>query len=155
AQRVHGRELFSAINCVRCHVPDWHLEAENRNDPDYTRRYVGDRRYFDLKVDTNPQSGRLEGKLARLDRGMGVPPMSEGVQNPHGPEAHATVFEPRRGAFTIRGVYSDFTHHDLGPAFHQMQFDGTIIKAFKTAPLWGVGSTAPYGHDGASLDLDD
>jgi hypothetical protein len=139
AQRVHGRELLGAINCVRCHVPDWHLEAENRNDPDYTHRYVGDRRYFDLKVETDPKSGRLEGKLIRLDRATG----------------DGSVFEPRRGAFTIRGVYSDFAHHDLGPAFHQMQFDGTIIKAFKTAPLWGVGSTAPYGHDGASLDLDD
>jgi len=35
-----------------------------------------------------------------------------------------------------------------------MQFDGSVIKAFRTAPLWGAGSTAPYGHDGASLDLD-
>ena len=35
-----------------------------------------------------------------------------------------------------------------------MQFDGSIVKQWKTAPLWGVGHTAPYGHDGANLDLD-
>src|SRR5256886_16683784 len=35
-----------------------------------------------------------------------------------------------------------------------MQFDGSIVKKWRTTPLWGVGTTAPYGHDGASLDLD-
>jgi hypothetical protein len=36
-----------------------------------------------------------------------------------------------------------------------MQFDGTVIKKWRTLPLWGVCSTAPFGHDGASLCLDD
>ena len=63
------------------------------------------------------------------------------------------AIEPGQGV-VARGVYSDFLHHDLGPAFHEMQFDGTWIRRFRTSPLWGVASTAPYGHDGASLDLD-
>jgi hypothetical protein len=61
---------------------------------------------------------------------------------------------PQRQAYTVRGVYSDFKYHDVGAAFYQMQFDGSIVKQWRTAPLWGVGSTAPYGHDGANLDLD-
>src|SRR5262245_52389275 len=36
-----------------------------------------------------------------------------------------------------------------------MQFDGSLIKQWRTAPLWGVGSTGPYGHDGANLTLDE
>ena len=28
-------------------------------------------------------------------------------------------------------------------------------RQFLTRPLWGVGSTAPYGHDGRSITLDD
>jgi cytochrome c peroxidase len=28
-------------------------------------------------------------------------------------------------------------------------------KTFITRPLWGVGSSAPYGHDGRSVTLDD
>ncbi|MBI3723165.1 hypothetical protein HY251_04300 [bacterium] len=126
--RSRGRELMTKIGCTRCHVPDWHLEADNRSDPDPTRRYLGDRRFFDLQVSPNAKTGRLEGKLVRLSG---------------------------RGAFTIQGVYSDFAHHDLGPGFHQLQFDGSLQKKFRTAPLWGVGTTAPYGHDGASLELDD
>ncbi len=135
AMRKRGREVMEGIGCVHCHVPNWKLEADNRKDSDYTRRYLGDRRFFNLAVTPNSQTGALEGKLEWLS-------------------ARKTEAEPKRQAFTIRGVYSDFAHHDLGPAFHQVQFDGSLIKAFRTAPLWGVGSTAPYGHDGASLDLD-
>jgi Di-haem oxidoreductase, putative peroxidase len=36
-----------------------------------------------------------------------------------------------------------------------MQYDGTVVRRWRTTPLWGVASTAPYGHDGASLTLDD
>jgi cytochrome c peroxidase len=36
-----------------------------------------------------------------------------------------------------------------------VQFDGSIVRKWRTTPLWGVGSTAPYGHDGASLSLDE
>src|SRR5215472_19363019 len=60
---------------------------------------------------------------------------------------------PKRDAYTIRGIYSDFKYHDVGEAFYQMQYDGSLIKKWRTPPLWGVGHTAPYGHDGASLDL--
>jgi hypothetical protein len=61
---------------------------------------------------------------------------------------------PRRQAYTVRGLYSDLKYHDMGPDFYQMQFDGSLIRQWRTPPLWGVGTTAPYGHDGASLDLD-
>jgi hypothetical protein len=135
--RARGRELFSRIGCARCHVPDWRLESASPRDPDPARRYAGDRRSFDLQVAPNPERGRLEGRLLRLTAA--------------GPEGE----EPRRGPFTIRGVYSDFAQHDLGAGFQQLQFDGTVIRTWKTAPLWGAGSTAPYGHDGASLDLEE
>lgn len=146
--RARGRELLSTIGCTSCHVPDWKIEADNRRDADYTHRYSGDRRFFNLAVSPSERTGRLEGKLSLLCDASKDPALHPGT-------SQKSVAEPSRGAFTIIGVYSDFLHHDLGPAFHQMQFDGSLIKAFRTAPLWGVGSTAPYGHDGASLDLDD
>jgi hypothetical protein len=54
----------------------------------------------------------------------------------------------------VIGVYSDFASHDLGAGFHERQPDGSIRRRFRTTPLWGVGDSAPYGHDGASRDLD-
>ena len=84
-----------------------------------------DRRFFDLETDF--QQGRLSGRLRKLSGG------------------------PRDFA----GIYSDFRHHDMGEDFYETQYDGSRTRAFRTSPLWGVGSTAPYGHDGASLCLDD
>jgi hypothetical protein len=92
--------------------------------PDW--RVERDRRFFDLEVTESPR-GELTGSLKRLTPG---------------------------GPAQIRGIYSDLRHHDLGEAFHELQFDGSVIRRFRTSPLWGLGSTAPYGHDGASLSID-
>jgi hypothetical protein len=43
----------------------------------------------------------------------------------------------------------------LGAGFHERNFDGTVTTQFMTTALWGVGSTAPYGHDGRSPTLED
>ena len=53
----------------------------------------------------------------------------------------------------MRNFYSDLKRHDLGPAFHERDYDGTIRREFVTTPLWGVATTAPYGHDGRSINL--
>jgi hypothetical protein len=133
---VTGEKLFHKIDCTSCHVPDWHLFPRNPAAKDYTVRYDGDRRFFDLQAAYNPFTARMEGKLVYLSHKVG----------------NRTV--PNREAYTVHGVYSDFKYHDVGPDFYQMQFDGSIIKMWRTTPLWGLGTTAPYGHDGASLDLD-
>jgi hypothetical protein len=133
---VRGEKLFKSIGCATCHVPDWHLFAHDPNAKDYTKRYDGDRRFFNLDVAWNPKAERIEGKIVSLaDR-----------------KGELTI--PRRGAFTVQGFYSDLKYHDVGEDFYQTQFDGTVVRKWRTAPLWGVGSTAPYGHDGANMSLD-
>ncbi|HYV38852.1 MAG TPA: di-heme oxidoredictase family protein, partial [Gemmataceae bacterium] len=133
---VGGEKVFHKAGCTSCHTPDWHLFGHNPAAQDYTQRFDGDRRFFELHVGYNEAYSRMEGKLVNLSHKVG----------------NRTV--PNRKAYTIRGIYSDFKYHDMGPDFYQLQFDGSIIKMWKTAPLWGVGTTAPYAHDGASLDLD-
>jgi len=92
--------------------------------PDW--KVAKDRRFFDVDV-TEDAQGELTGRLRKLTPGKSV---------------------------VVRGLYSDLRHHDLGDGFHEVQFDGSVIRRFRTSPLWGVGTTAPYGHDGASLTLD-
>jgi hypothetical protein len=133
---LRGEKLFQEIGCTSCHVPDWQLFAHNPGGRDYTERYDGDRRFFDLQVAYNEKTERLEGRVQTLG------------------ERRGKRWLPGRQAWTVRGVYSDFKYHDVGPDFYQMQFDGSMVKQWRTTPLWGVGTTAPYGHDGASLDLD-
>jgi cytochrome c peroxidase len=60
---------------------------------------------------------------------------------------------PKLDLFLVRNIFTDFKRHDVGPYFYERNYDGSMRKQFLTTPLWGVGSTAPYGHDGRSLNL--
>ncbi|MFZ5877291.1 MAG: di-heme oxidoredictase family protein [Nitrospirota bacterium] len=137
AQTRKGRVAFQAFGCAACHTPDWTLEAANPKAADPYRRYDGDRRFFDLTVDYSDRSDRLEGKLTLLA------------------DQRDGLWVPRRDAVVVKGVFSDFKHHDMGATFTETLFNGAKVTRFRSAPLWGVGSTAPYGHDGASFTLDE
>jgi len=123
-----GAAVLAGAGCVRCHVPDWRLEAA---DP--TRNLAGDRRFFDMAVTARDgeNGSELIGRLERLAR-----------------QDEAGRWRPNRGEFLVQGIYTDFKHWDIGPAFHERRFDGRLQRQHRTAPLWGVADTAPYGHDG-------
>jgi hypothetical protein len=140
ADVLAGEKLFKSAGCASCHVPDWHLFGHDPKAPAHAR-FDGDRRFFDLDVAWNDKTERLEGKIVVL-----ADKITGGKHD---------KWVPRRKSWTVRGIYSDMKYHDVGEAFYQMQYDGSIVKQWRTAPLWGVGSTGPYGHDGASLSLDD
>src|SRR4029078_974431 len=42
---------------------------------------------------------------------------------------------------------------DVRAQCYKRTCDGTLTRQFMTEPLWGVGSSAPYGHDGRSVNL--
>jgi hypothetical protein len=63
------------------------------------------------------------------------------------------VKAPRLQPFLVRNIFTDFKRHDLGPNFYERNYDRTTRTQFMTTPLWGVGSTSPYGHDGRSINL--
>ncbi|MCY1021099.1 di-heme oxidoredictase family protein [Pyxidicoccus sp. MSG2] len=135
-----GHELLVRMGCTTCHVQDWGLKAA---EP--ARGLTGDRRFFDLGVTWSPARKRLEGRLNPL------------YTEAPGPEGQR-LLQPLRGAFTVSGIYTDFRHHDLGKRFYEYGWEEgrlTVLRRFRTPPLWGVGSTAPYGHDGRSPTLDD
>jgi len=51
---------------------------------------------------------------------------------------------PAEQSFLVRNIFTDFKRHD-----------GTLVTQLLTEPLWGVGTTAPYGHDGRSINLEE
>jgi hypothetical protein len=133
-QGEQGRETLKAIGCTRCHVEDWHLRRR-----DDVLGFAGDRRLFHLATSSeNGPDGRPQiiGRLERLWR----------------TDASGAV-SPRADRFVIERIYSDFKHWDVGTSFHERRFDATLQKSHRTAPLWGVGSSAPYGHSGQYQDL--
>lgn len=131
-----GRKVLRQIGCFRCHVEDWQLEAR-RTEAGLT----GDRRLFNFTIDA-------------ISDGRGSTQLT-GVLRPSHTQTAPGRYTSSGDAFRIKGVYSDFKQCDIGPAFHERRFDATLQREHRTAPLWGVGSSQPYGHAGQFLSLDE
>jgi Di-haem oxidoreductase, putative peroxidase len=134
-----GEGLLHELGCAECHVSDWLIEAADPANPDLHRRYNGDLRDFDFDVRWNDDTERLQGRL--------IPLSTIDSQGRH---------VPNRGAFLVHGIYTDFKHHEMGPRLMDVQYDGVVVSKFRTGLLWGNGESGfPWGHDGASMTIDD
>jgi len=129
---VLGRRAFARIGCATCHVSDLTINH--------------DRRVADVETTYDPVNGIFNDLFATAtplftasDDGSGFP----------------TLKHPVGSSFVVRNIFTDFKRHDLGANFYERNWDGTMQTQFLTRPLWGVGSTAPYGHDGRSITLHD
>ena len=127
---VHrGRHLFEQIRCTDCHIPSLVIEK--------------DRRVADVETRYDPRRGIFNRLFATAT------PLFQEVAGSGNP----SVKQPKGQSFVVKNIYADFKRHNLGPNFWERNFDGTLTKEFMTEPLWGVGTTAPYGHDGRSINL--
>ncbi|HXO40260.1 MAG TPA: di-heme oxidoredictase family protein [Thermoanaerobaculia bacterium] len=129
-----GRRIMKQIGCMRCHVESWLVRGR-----DGELNLAGDRRLFRFEVHATPRAG-------------GTPELRGTLIHSAGRDAHGGV-EPRGAPYLVKGIFSDFKHWDIGPAFYELRYDGSIQREHRTAPLWGVGSTGPYGHAGQFLSL--
>jgi hypothetical protein len=127
---ARGKRLFERLECSGCHTPDHIVQR--------------DRRVADVETVYDPQRGLFNQLFATAtplfdtaDDGSGHPPLKSARLQP----------------FIVKNIFSDFKRHDLGANFHERNYDGSIRREFMTTPLWGVGTTAPYGHDGRSINL--
>ena len=105
-----------------------------------------DRRVADVDTKFNADQG-IFNRLFATAKGLFTT-----VPDPSGLPAFK---KPNLQPFVVRNFFSDLKRHDLGAKFHERQYDGTIKTLFVTEPLWGVGTTAPYGHDGRSINLNE
>lgn len=126
-----GREVFNRIGCSSCHVANLTV---NR-----------DRRVADLDTVYDPTRGIFNTLFATAAPLVNV--VNDGTPYP-------PLVQPAYKPFVVSDIFTDFKRHDLGPNFHERNYDGTTQAMFLTRPLWGVGSTGPYGHDGRSISLD-
>jgi mono/diheme cytochrome c family protein len=126
----HGRKVFAKIGCASCHIPDLTVNH--------------DRRVADLETDYDPTKGIFNTLFATAST------LFEDVSDGSG---YPDLKVPLGGSFVVNDIFTDFKRHDLGTNFYERNWDGTLQMQFMTRPLWGVGSTGPYGHDGRSISL--
>ena len=127
---VRGRQALASLGCTSCHIPNLSIDH--------------DRRVADVETVYDPSRGIFNRLFATAI------PLFDVIDEHDG-------FPPRKvakgGTFVVENIFADFKRHDLGPNFWERNYDGTLQKQFLTTPLWGVGTTAPYGHDGRSVNL--
>lgn len=130
ARTMGGLNVFEDIGCATCHVPSLTVDR--------------DRRVADVETVFNPTQGVFNrlfstaaARFVETNDGSGFPSLKQ----------------PGLAPFVVRSIFTDFKRHDLGPAFHERNYDGTVRTQFLTTALWGLGTTAPYGHDGRSVNL--
>jgi len=126
----HGRRLFNRIGCAQCHIPDLQIER--------------DRRVADVETVYDSERGIFNNLFATASPLFNVSDDHSGFP---------ALKQPSLQPFLVKNIFTDLKRHDLGPNFYERNFDGTMRTEFMTLPLWGVGSTAPYGHDGRSINL--
>jgi hypothetical protein len=127
-----GRRLFEQIGCAECHIPDLEINI--------------DRRVADVETVYDPVRGIFNNLFAT------AVPLFEATDDGSG---FPTLKRARLQPFLVRHIFTDFKRHDLGPNFHERNYDGTMRTQFLTTALWGVGGTSPYGHDGRSINLNE
>lgn len=132
AATQRGRYTFSQIGCGSCHVSEMTINH--------------DRRVANVETNYDPANGVFNSLFATAnalfytqDDGSGFPVLKHPSGNP----------------FVVKDIFTDFKRHDLGVNFYERNWDGSMQRQFLTRPLWGVGSTGPYGHDGRSMTLND
>ncbi|MEP6922911.1 MAG: di-heme oxidoredictase family protein [Pyrinomonadaceae bacterium] len=125
-----GGELFQQVGCAQCHIPNLRI---NR-----------DRRVADVETVYDEEHGIFNNLFATAN------PLFNVINDTSGFPAFK---KPKLQPFLAQNIFTDFKRHDLGANFHERDYDGTIRTKFMTTPLWGVGSTSPYGHDGRSITL--
>jgi len=127
-QTQSGSHTLAAIGCTACHKPS------------LTIRH--DRRVADVQPSTIRHAVFQQ---AVCDATTSFQTVNHGHTPP--------LKQPIGGQFVVSNIYTDLKRHDLGPNFHERNYDGTTRTQFMTPPLLGCRSTAPYGHDGRSINL--
>jgi hypothetical protein len=127
-----GLALMNQVACTSCHIQNLPIRK--------------DRRVADVETVHDPARGIFNRLFATAStRFVAQPPDSQPYPQ----------LLPAGQPFTVANIFTDFKRHDLGPAFHEREYDGQIVTKLLTEPLWGVATTAPYGHDGRSINLEE
>ncbi len=146
-----GRETFEQIGCAICHVPSLLIDdpifSEPSQNPDYRDALfpagqdplaLGLDPLFPVTFDlTRDQpDNRIRGRGHRTIRLGSLEQDSQGR--------------------AIAELFGDLKRHDMGSGLAESIDEvGTGASVFLTENLWGVGSTAPYLHDGRATTLTD
>ena len=146
---LRGAGLLFAVGCARCHEPVLRLDdsifREPSADPSYRdERFPAGQDPLELGVDP--------GSSVSFDLTSDQP--DNQIPGPRGSIVHLGSLRTDDRGRGLVALYGDLKRHDMGRDLAEpIDEKGTGASVFMTEGLWGVGSTAPYMHDGRATTL--
>jgi len=136
----HGRQVFNKVGCSSCHIADLTINHDRRvADVETSYDSVNAGCTTDGRCPFNNMYANATTIYQEIDDGSGYPDLKLPLQN----------------SFVVKDIFTDFKRHDVGVNFYERYWDGSLQTTFLTRPLWGAGTSGPYGHDGRSDTLSD
>jgi mono/diheme cytochrome c family protein len=145
-----GETAFRNAQCATCHIPSLTLFSPVFNEPSRNPFY----RDAKMPAGQDPVARGLDPQF----------PVSFDLTKDHTEniikDANGNIVK-RLGDFEVDGnghaiirLFGDLKRHDMGPGLAESIDEvGTGASVWMTRNLWGVGSTAPYLHDGRATTL--
>lgn len=145
---VQGGKLFHQNGCTHCHIPQLTIADpifyEPSQHPAYRdQRFPAGQDPVALGVDpAQPISFDLTHDQPDNQITVGETTF------------HLGAFQRAPAGDALIPLYGDLKRHDMGPELAEtINDEGIPASLFLTENLWGVGSTAPYLHDGRATTL--
>jgi cytochrome c peroxidase len=145
-----GSAIFDRSGCGSCHVRQltandviFREPSANPNFRDPGNVFPNGRSYGNASLDiANPVSFDITKDS----------PENNGIHTANG-QTLGSFVRDAAGHATI-ALFGDLRRHDMGAGLaEEVDEIGTGKSVFETENLWGVGSTAPYLHDGRAASL--
>jgi len=145
----NGRTVFDRVGCDTCHVPSTTLDSRIWQEPSDNANF----RDATFPAGQSPASrGVTPQNPIRVDMTRHGPDNRFVIPNTGGDLLGSFRRAGQNGA-TVSS-FTDYRRHDLGfEVAEQIDEEGTGASVFMTRALWGVGSTAPYMHNGTATTL--
>lgn len=145
-----GDKVFRAAGCAVCHTPELKIDKPTFSEPSQSEHY----RDTVFPAGQDPVvSGVAPDNPITLDLTRDQP--DNQIENKKGKVIFrlGSLQKDQEGRALVQ-LFGDLKRHDLGPELAETIDEvGTGASVFLTENLWGVGSTAPYLHDGRATTL--
>ena len=138
-----GETLFNDMRCASCHIPSLTVETPIFSEPS---------RHPDYRDTVFPAGENVEMPNIAIEFDITRDIFVNEIELPNGQTLGE--FERNSSGGAVVRLYGDLKRHDMGPAMAEEIDEGNVgASVFLTENLWGVGSTAPYLHDGRATTM--
>jgi mono/diheme cytochrome c family protein len=159
-----GRQVFHEVGCASCHVPSLTIEDPIFSEPSQSAAYRDGNAF---PAGQNPAARGVDPRYpVTFDLTRDQP--DNHIPRPDGGTFNLGAFRRDSSGRAVVELFGDLKRHVMGPRLAEPvnEIAGDDVTPIPTDPrnrhtpdtfltenLWGVGSTAPYMHDGRATTL--